>query len=459
MLDTFFRHEYFGGVLYSQKIPGLVPIEEPHWSLVTAAVTFTGAEGLRAALARPDAETLRAVVARCARLGAIDDAGRVTCEVFRAPYPLVRGVLSGPIRAYLHITGRCNLKCAHCMFACGRGRASTPEMSRAELRRLLEVLRDVRCPELRITGGEPTVRPDLPAFMAEARQMGFYVMLNTNGVFGDATCDRLLDADPHELIVSLDGTPGRHDALRGAGAFDRLDRNLVVLAARRDAGNGSPVLTLNFTFGRHNADDLEWVVGFAARRRIHVNLMPLRPFGAARCNLMADMLTPAEFTAFTAWVDRLRADEQVRAAGIRIIHKNFDLNAPAGDARGVPPPFDRSSCGACSFGLGINPDGRANACGFLAGDPRFVGPNLLQVPFERVWYAPAIHAFRTVVKVPCEGCRHYRRACVGACKAMALATADGDWDGLSDNDPYCPGGCPDDEAVTIGSDRSDEANP
>lgn len=437
MQSTFLRHEYFGGILYTQEIPGPIPILEPEWSLISGAVDPAGAEKLRTEAGRQHAAMLRKHVEDCVRYGVLGSDFRLTCEVFQQSYPLVRGILSAPVRVYLHITERCNLSCRHCMFACGRDMPKGHEMTFEEIQRLLRILHDVRCPELRITGGEPTVRKDVPCIMAEAKQMGFYTMLNTNGSFTAEVGNQIAQAEPDELIFSLDGPPERHEQLRGKGSFSHLEQNMRFFSRLKAESKRRILLALNFTFGKHNVQDLDWVVFYAARLGINVNLMPLRPYGAARCDLPEEMLSPEEFLRFTESVCRLRERSEIRDSGIRIIHKNFDLKSPAPDGRGAPSPFDRSSCGAGSFGLGVNPDGHINVCGFLAKDDRFIGPSMLEMPFERVWYGPTIHGFRCIVKVDCEGCRFYRRSCVGACKAMALAHGDGQWDTLSGRDPYC----------------------
>jgi radical SAM protein with 4Fe4S-binding SPASM domain len=436
MEPVFLREEYFGGILYSQRIPGAVPIPEPHWSSISGASDVSGADALRGALRNGSDGRLASLVDQCRYHGAFDSELRLRHEVFRQAHPLVGGVLSAPLRAYLHITEHCNLKCQHCMFACGSQLEKTPEMKTEQIFEVLRRLQGVRCPELRITGGEPTLRRDLAMIVTEAKRRGFYVMINTNGVFGQSVQERIAEAGPHELIFSLDGRPEHHDLIRGRSAFERLEKNLRFFSQQREQSPGSAELTVNFTFGRHNAMDLEWVIRFAAGLGVHVNLMPVRPFGAA-CNLPDVCLAPAEFMSFTEQVARLRGCQEVIESGIRIIHKNFDLESRSPDARDQPTPFDRSSCGASTFGLGINPDGRTNACGFLAKDSRFVGPSLLDLPFEEIWYSPPIHGFRCIVRIGCESCEHYRVSCSGGCKAMALASGGGRREALSGPDPYC----------------------
>ena len=60
------------------------------------------------------------------------------------------------------------------------------------------------------------------------------------------------------LIFSLDGRPEAHDKILREGSFTRLDNNLRFFPALRSGAAVRPMLTVNFTFGRHNRADLSW---------------------------------------------------------------------------------------------------------------------------------------------------------------------------------------------------------
>ena len=95
------------------------------------------------------------------------------------------GRMSAPHRMDLMISamtreGRwhCNQKCLHC-YAAGQTLGETPELTTDQWRELLEKLRRANIPQVTFTGGEPTLRPDLPE-LVEAAQW-FVTRLNTNG--------------------------------------------------------------------------------------------------------------------------------------------------------------------------------------------------------------------------------------------------------------------------------------
>ena len=78
----------------------------------------------------------------------------------------------------LAITYRCNNACAHCYN--GRPR-NYPELSTQEWYKILDDLWKIGIPHIVFTGGEPTLREDLPDLIRHAEQNGQITGINTNG--------------------------------------------------------------------------------------------------------------------------------------------------------------------------------------------------------------------------------------------------------------------------------------
>lgn len=139
----------------------------------------------------------------------------------------------------VEVTQRCNLHCAVCFADAGARQSADPDAER--LGRLLARLRlSAGACNLQLSGGEPTMRDDLPDIVALARKAGFgFVQLNTNGLrlAADAAYARALaQAGLSSVFLQFDGTRDPiYRALRGRAL---LGVKLDALAACRSCGLG-----------------------------------------------------------------------------------------------------------------------------------------------------------------------------------------------------------------------------
>ncbi len=86
--------------------------------------------------------------------------------------------LSAPIRMDLALTFRCQNGCLHCYTG---GPHEVEEMPTEKWKRVLNKMRDLGIFIATFTGGEPTLREDLPELIAHAQKMGIITGLVTNG--------------------------------------------------------------------------------------------------------------------------------------------------------------------------------------------------------------------------------------------------------------------------------------
>ncbi|MEA4926532.1 MAG: radical SAM protein [Syntrophomonadaceae bacterium] len=119
--------------------------------------------------------------------------------------------------ALLEVTQRCNQHCNFCFASSGGDRA---DPSLARIREWLEILVDAGRPFIHISGGEPTVRDDLPEIIKMAKEMGFpYIQLNTNGLRLAQKPDyvkELQEAGLSAVFMQFDGTKDEiYQQLRG----------------------------------------------------------------------------------------------------------------------------------------------------------------------------------------------------------------------------------------------------
>ena len=125
---------------------------------------------------------------------------------------------SGTCCTLLEVTKRCNLRCRYC-FANGGDAADDPpaEELKAAIRFLAQACDK---PLLQLSGGEPTLRDDLPELVRFAREAGCsYTQLNTNGIRlarDPAFAKALAEAGLDIVFLQFDGTRDEiYEALRG----------------------------------------------------------------------------------------------------------------------------------------------------------------------------------------------------------------------------------------------------
>ena len=120
---------------------------------------------------------------------------------------LCRDHLRSTCCVILNVTDRCNLNCRFC-FSDRSHNSTDPSIS--ELTRSLEALIDRGKTLIQLSGGEPTVRDDLPAIIRAARTNGArYVQLNTNGIRLSGNRDyvrELAEAGLSFVFMQFDGT-------------------------------------------------------------------------------------------------------------------------------------------------------------------------------------------------------------------------------------------------------------
>ncbi len=125
----------------------------------------------------------------------------------------------GTCCALLEVTQRCNLRCRFCFANGGEADDDTPiEDLKAAIREIA-----IRCgqPLLQFSGGEPTLRDDLPELVRFAKEAGCsYTQVNTNGIRlarDPGFAGRLAEAGLDIVFLQFDGTnDGIYQTLRGA---------------------------------------------------------------------------------------------------------------------------------------------------------------------------------------------------------------------------------------------------
>lgn len=127
---------------------------------------------------------------------------------------------------FIYVTTRCNLKCMHCYLG---SRLKNPEdMSFEMVQYILDYFATLGAKKVTFIGGEPTIYNDLLASIKYANDIGFDVIIDTNGVFDPQLLESLAPMKIEYLSFSIDSsTADRHNLMRGGfNSFSHIVNNI-----------------------------------------------------------------------------------------------------------------------------------------------------------------------------------------------------------------------------------------
>jgi cyclic pyranopterin phosphate synthase len=268
----------------------------------------------------------------------------------------------GRLIEYLRIsvTDRCNLRCTYCMPVEG-----LPWLAREELLSDEEIIAVVRqlavlgLRRIRITGGEPTLRPALPALIAGIRRIEQVedIALSTNGVRLPAMAAELRAAGLDRVNVSADSL--RPERVR---AIARRNIEFSPLAAAEHAlAAGLDPVKINVVLLRGtNDDEIEDFARLTVDRALHVRFIELMPVGEIGEASPEHIVPSDEVLARVATLGLLTpAIGPERGNGPA---RYYRLAGAVGTI-GTITPMTHTYCGSCNR-VRLTADGRLRTCLF-----------------------------------------------------------------------------------------------
>jgi radical SAM protein with 4Fe4S-binding SPASM domain len=329
--------------------------------------------------------------------------GRGRLAVERVSFQVPFNVL--PVLSEVAITYRCNLRCRFCYAACGchARPQKDAEMTTQEAMKILDIIaHEAKAPSVSFTGGEPTLRNDLPKLVAHARSLDLRVNLITNGTTADGgLVERLAKAGLNSAQVSLEAaTPDTHEKLTGVpGSFAATLRGIENL--RKAAIHAHTNTTIN----RLNLNELSALLRLVkdlGMTRLSMNMVI--PTGSAAAH---DDELMVSYTEIGPIVRRL-ADE-ARGLGMKFM---WYSPTPLCLFNPIAEGLGNKSCAACDGLLSVAPDGGLRPC---SSHPETIG-NLLTEDFAAVWNSTRAKYFKSkdFAPEPCKTCEDFA-PCACAC--------------------------------------------
>ncbi len=317
--------------------------------------------------------------------------------------------MSGAERPYTlvaELTYRCPLRCVYCSNPLDYGRHDD-ELDTESWLRVLREAEELGVVQLNLTGGEPLVRDDLEALVAEARRLDLYTNLITSGIplrRERLAALRKLGLDNVQISIQ-DTEAAASDRIAGRRSFER---KLTVATWVKELGFP---LTLNTVLHRENLGNVADIVALAERLGAdRLELANTQYLGWALPNRAALLPTQAQ----------LGQAREVAAEARRRLRGRMEVLF-------VTPDYYTDLPKACMDGWGrrfivLSPDGLALPCHAAHTLPGLRFDSVRERSLGDIWRDSArFGAFRGEGWMP-EPCRSCERRDVdfGGCRCQAF---------------------------------------
>lgn len=258
----------------------------------------------------------------------------------------------------LSLTDRCSLRCRYCLPLANPDWLPRADLlTTTELVRLVGLLVDLGIERIRLTGGEPLLRPDVVEVVAALRALPAAprLAMTTNALRLPRLAVALAGAGLSRLNISLDTLrPERFAAMTGR---DQLPAVLAGVAAAKAAGL-HPIKINTVMLRGTNEDEAVDLLRWALSEGLQLRFIEQMPFASAQNATKEDLVTAGEI------LDRL-------ACAFTLTPADQRGNAPAerwlvdgGPASvGVIASVTRPFCASCDR-LRLTADGQLRSCLF-----------------------------------------------------------------------------------------------
>jgi GTP 3',8-cyclase len=268
----------------------------------------------------------------------------------------------------ISVTDRCNFRCTYCMPAEGLAWLPKKEiLTFEELTRLLSIFVGLGVASIKVTGGEPTVRADLPDLVRMFRAVGpeLDISITTNGVLLDKLAAPLAQAGVDRATVSCDSLL-RH-RFAEMTRRDALDKVLAGLRAA-EAAELKPIKINCVVIGGTNDDEIVDFARWSRETGYEVRFIEYMPLDAEHAWERSKVVPSARV------LSAVNAEFPLTGAGANnepAATYRFADGAPG--AIGVIASVTEPFCETCNR-LRITAEGQFRSCLFALEETDLRGP-------------------------------------------------------------------------------------
>jgi GTP 3',8-cyclase len=258
------------------------------------------------------------------------------------------------------VTDKCNFRCSYCMPAEGLEWLARDEvLTFEEIARLVAVLARLGVDEVRLTGGEPLVRRDVPTLVGMLAPIDGLrdLSLTTNGVLLDRLAGPLVEAGLRRINVSLDSLD--HVRFAELTRRDALDQVLRGLEAAERFPELRPIKVNCVAIKGFTEEEVPRLAALARRKPYVVRFIEFMPLDADEGWREDQVLTGAEIRTLIEAEHGPLVELPAKASSTARRFRFADGNGEVGFVSPVSEPF----CSTCDR-IRITADGQLRTCLF-----------------------------------------------------------------------------------------------
>jgi cyclic pyranopterin phosphate synthase len=294
----------------------------------------------------------------------------------------------------ISLTDHCNLRCVYCMPEDMTFIPSAEMLQDDDLIRLVRLFASLGFDKFRLTGGEPTVRPNVVNIVSEMANIPGVnsLSMTTNGVLLGKLAQPLKDAGLQRVNVSLDTLdPARFRTLTRWGDFEQVWDG--ILAA--EAAGLSPIKLNAVVVRGINEDQVAGLARLTLERPWQVRFIEMMPFAGATELQQRQVVTMKEIQQrIGEEVGPLELQDNGKLDGEAVIYRLAGAQGELGFISSVTLPF----CASCSRAR-LTADGRLRLCLLREKEVDLLSPlrqgasleDLRQIILDGIWHKPWGH--------------------------------------------------------------------
>lgn len=311
------------------------------------------------------------------------------------------------------VTGKCNLNCRYCYAYRFRG---LTELDKDECLRIIDEAGELKVDHISFTGGEPFLRKDIFDLLDEAKNLGIYVTIVTNGLTMNEERVKKLSKLGVFVYLSVDGIKETHEKVRGENSWKFIEKSVNLF--RKFDVEFATVTALN----KQNYVEVKDLLKFSANSGASYHcFIPIMPFGKAS---WFDVLSKEQLLGFFKILENSLAEVDV----------TVDLWCMPFAERFIDSPNVYVNVCRGMSAIDINVDGGILLCDVLdIALTNIKGRSLKEVWVEYENHELIKNILNPKLKKPCNRCP-VKSKCLGGCYARSYAR----YGDFNKPDPLCP---------------------